>query len=55
MENGPYIEGSISKDPWGYDYLYKSPSGDLDFEILSYGADGKEGGEKENADISSSR
>jgi general secretion pathway protein G len=50
--NGPYIDRQLPKDPWGNDYVYKNP-GDksLPFTIISYGADGKEGGEGANADI----
>ncbi len=44
----------IPKDPWGYDYQYRSPGEvDKDFEIWSFGADGKEGGEGFKADIKS--
>lgn len=50
-----YIEGSeVPKDPWGRTYLYRSPgSGGADFEIISLGKDGKEGGSGYDADISS--
>jgi general secretion pathway protein G len=50
--NGPYIDRQLPPDPWGNEYSYKNP-GDkqLPFTILSYGADGKEGGEGHNADI----
>ena len=52
--DGPYLPQDIPMDPWGNAYLYKYPGthGD-DPEIMSYGADGKEGGEKEDADICS--
>ncbi|MDB4223390.1 type II secretion system major pseudopilin GspG [Granulosicoccus sp.] len=40
----------LSKDPWGRDYLYNNENGD--FEIVSLGNDGVEGGEDFNADIS---
>jgi general secretion pathway protein G len=55
--NGPYWKkSSIPKDPWGNDYKYTSPaSGGGPYDILSYGADGKEGGEGANKDISSSQ
>ena len=39
----------LSKDPWGRDYLYESEDGN--FEIVSLGNDGVEGGEDFNADI----
>ena len=40
------------KDPWGNDFLYTNEDG-LNYEIKSLGADGVEGGEGENKDISS--
>jgi general secretion pathway protein G len=51
--NGPYIEGSIPKDPWGNDYIYRLDEDGRSFEVISLGADGEEGGEGEDADISS--
>ena len=41
----------LSKDPWGRDYVYDNEDGN--FEIVSLGSDGVEGGEDFNADISS--
>ncbi len=50
---GGYLEKkAVPKDPWGNEYLYLSPSPRGDFEIISYGADGREGGEGYDADIS---
>lgn len=44
----------ISKDPWKHPYDYLCPGSNKSaFEIISYGADGKEGGIDENADITS--
>lgn len=41
------------KDPWGNDYIYRSPGrGARGFDLLSYGKDGKPGGEGLDADIS---
>ncbi|MFT4727631.1 MAG: general secretion pathway protein G [Granulosicoccus sp.] len=40
----------LAKDPWGRDYLYNFEGGD--FEIVSLGNDGSEGGEDFDADIS---
>ncbi|GGI25871.1 MULTISPECIES: type II secretion system major pseudopilin GspG [Bradyrhizobium] len=52
--HGPYIDGnSLPNDPWGRPYVYRSPSGNAKFEIMSYGADGHEGGADSAADISS--
>jgi general secretion pathway protein G len=50
--SGPYLDRQIPRDPWGYDYHYKNPGDkNLPFTIISYGADGKEGGDKQDADI----
>lgn len=50
--NGPYWKnGTIPKDPWGNEYKYTSPGSKSPYEILSYGADGKEGGDGPNKDI----
>lgn len=39
-------------DPWGAEFVYQSPGPDgRDFEIISYGADGREGGTGANSDI----
>lgn len=49
--NGPYLKKDVPHDPWGHAYLYKSPGGKGEFEIMSYGKDGQAGGAGENADI----
>ena len=49
--DGPYIKPAVPKDPWGNDYVYVCPGEHGDFDLMSYGADGAEGGEGENADI----
>ncbi len=51
--NGPYLKKEIPADPWGNPYQYRSPGRSGGYEIISYGADGREGGEGENADITS--
>jgi len=49
---GGYLEQKkIPLDPWGNPYIYISPGIHGDYDIISYGADGKEGGEGKNADI----
>jgi len=55
--NGPYWKkNTVPKDPWGSEYKYASPAANgTPYEILSYGADGKEGGEGPNKDITSSQ
>lgn len=54
-KRGGYLDtNSIPKDPWGNNYIYRSPGEEeRDYEIISLGADGKEGGEGINADIKS--
>lgn len=42
---------SVPKDPWGNDYMYLNEGGKP--VIISYGADGTQGGEDDSADISS--
>jgi general secretion pathway protein G len=50
--NGPYLDRKLPNDPWGNAYRYKNPGEkNLPFTIASYGADGLEGGEGQNADI----
>lgn len=41
----------LPKDPWGNDYQYMSPGTKGDIDIFSYGADGRPGGQEENADV----
>lgn len=50
---GPYLKKEIPADPWGNPYVYRSPGRNGGYEIISYGADGVEGGEGENEDINS--
>ena len=50
---GPYLLKEIPLDPWGTPYQYRSPGRNGGFEIVSLGADGKEGGENDNSDITS--
>ena len=51
--NGPYLKKEIPRDPWGAAYVYRTPGRSGGYEILSFGADGREGGEGENADVTS--
>jgi general secretion pathway protein G len=51
---GGYLEQKkIPADPWGNPYIYISPGVYGDVDLISYGADGKEGGEGKDADIKS--
>jgi len=53
--NGPYIKNrrTVPKDPWQNEYVYLCP-GQLNpdsYDLISYGADGRPGGEDDDADI----
>jgi general secretion pathway protein G len=52
--NGPYWKkNTLPKDPWTNEYKYASPGQHGAYDLWSYGADGKEGGEGINKDITS--
>lgn len=52
--NGPYWKKStLPKDPWTNEYHYASPGQHGAYDLWSYGADGKEGGDAVNKDITS--
>jgi general secretion pathway protein G len=53
--SGGYLEASSApRDPWDNEYIYRCPGeNNRDYEIISLGADGSEGGEGANADIKS--
>jgi general secretion pathway protein G len=47
---GGYVK-RLPEDPWGQAYRYASPGRHGAFDVYSLGADGREGGEGEDADI----
>ena len=50
---GPYLRKAVPLDPWNHMYVYLAP-GEVNpkgFDLISYGADGKLGGEGEDADV----
>lgn len=49
MWDGPYLPKDVPNDPWGNEYIYEKQGSD--FSLKSYGPDGVEGGEGDNADI----
>jgi len=49
--DGPYLKKAVPADPWGNAYVYESPSEHGDYAIISYGADGRPGGEDVDTDI----
>ena len=48
---GPYLPKEIPVDPWNRPYLYRSPGEHWDYDLISFGLDGAEGGGGENTDI----
>lgn len=53
--DGPYVKGEqFLKDPWKKDILYEYDPSTNEYELISYGADGRPGGgDVNNKDISS--
>jgi general secretion pathway protein G len=51
--NGPYLKQSELLDPWDNPYIYVAEGqyNPGSFDLVSYGADGMEGGEGDNEDI----
>jgi len=49
--NGPYVKEPDLKDAWGNDYRYAVPGQGKAYDIVSLGADGKDGGDGENRDV----
>ncbi len=50
--DGPYLPKNIPLDPWGNPYDYRVPGDNgAPFYLASFGKDGQNGGEEENADI----
>jgi general secretion pathway protein G len=48
---GPYLKKNLPQDPWGKDYLYQSPGTHGEYDLYTYGRDGKPGGEGEDGDL----
>jgi general secretion pathway protein G len=51
--DGPYLKKDVPLDPWNHAYVYRCPGQHGDFDLISYGADGQEGGDGQGADINS--
>ena len=50
--NGPYLQqNALPLDPWGNAYEYRIPGEQTAYEIVSLGADGREGGTDDASDI----
>ncbi|MNE38210.1 Type II secretion system protein G precursor [compost metagenome] len=48
---GPYLQKTVPQDPWGRNYIYRSPGENGEYDLLSMGKDGQPGGEGENAEV----
>jgi len=51
--NGPYVKATLLKDPWGREFQFESPGQHGDFDIVSFGKDGQQGGEGNDKDVTS--
>ena len=52
--NGPYLKKENSLiDPWGEPYEYRFPGDHGEYDLFTLGADGREGGDGEAADVTS--
>ena len=49
--DGPYLKKIAPPDPWGQPYHYRVPGEHGDYDLFSYGKDGREGGTGDNVDI----
>jgi general secretion pathway protein G len=49
--NGPYAKDADLKDPWSNDYRYAVPGTGKPYDLISLGADGREGGEGADKDV----
>lgn len=49
--DGPYLKKIAPPDPWGQPYHYRAPGEHGDYDLFSYGKDGREGGTGDNVDI----
>ena len=50
---GPYLKKKPPPDPWGNKYAYKAPGEHGEYDLYSLGRDGKQGGDGEDADLTS--
>jgi general secretion pathway protein G len=48
----PYLE-KLPNDPWGRAYQYLNPGVKGEVDVMSFGADGQQGGEGKDADVGS--
>lgn len=46
-----YLKKKLPKDPWGFDYVYRSPGEQGEYDLMALGADHAEGGDGNDKDI----
>lgn len=49
--SGPYLKKAVPNDPWGHPYQYKQPGDHGEYDLMSFGKDGKAGGTGEDEDL----
>jgi general secretion pathway protein G len=49
--DGPYLKKALPNDPWGKSYIYQCPGTHGEYDLLSYGRDGAQGGDGEDKDV----
>jgi len=49
--DGPYLRKGLPLDPWDSPYIYKIPGDNSEFDLMSYGKDGRPGGSGQAADL----
>ncbi|NPU84131.1 MAG: type II secretion system major pseudopilin GspG [Syntrophaceae bacterium] len=52
---GPYLKKGVPADPWGKPYQYRIPNDQGEYDLISYGRDGSQGGEGEDKDITNAQ
>jgi len=50
---GPYLKKDVPSDPWKRPFVYQYPGVHGDFDLFSLGKDGRLGGDRADADITS--
>jgi general secretion pathway protein G len=49
--DGPYLRKKPPPDPWGNKYIYKAPGEHGEYDLYSFGRDGRDGGSDLDADV----
>lgn len=49
--DGPYLQKEVPLDPWDRPYFYRIPGEHKEYDLYSYGKDGKPGGTGDSSDV----